>query len=64
LRIWIQADKNDPKKVNKILLFEVLDVLFEGLKASSVAIRSGFKEYGSAIQVKKKRTGEELILFM
>ncbi len=40
IRIRIQEGKNDPLKYNKFrnFMFEVLDVLFWGLKAASVAI--------------------------
>jgi hypothetical protein len=43
IRIWIQEGKNDPQKKVINFIFEVLDVLFLGLKASTAAWTS-FKE--------------------
>jgi hypothetical protein len=41
--IWIEAGKSDPQKREEISCFEVLDVFFGGLEASSGSWKS-FKE--------------------
>ncbi len=54
--IRIQEGKNDPQKIEKVNKFEVLDVLFWGLKASPVAWTSSWGLEIGKMQFLTKKT--------